>query len=299
MYTFILVGVGGYVAPKHLNAISQTGNRLLACFDPSDSVGIIDRYFPDAKFFSDWEGFSNFVASNSGLIDFLTICSPNDTHFKYINFGLEHGFDVVCEKPLTLTVSELTKVVKALDKVQNKVYPILQLRMHPRTKDLIHFIEHQKLDRKFVCKLTYVTVRGDWYRKSWKGNASRSGGLATNIGIHLFDLLCFVFGRPISSTIVKSDSDYMEGILEFERASVHWILSIKPEALPDETLKQGGSAYRVLTVDDFDFDLSGGFNDLHADYYREILEGRAYLARDALPGIEIAERLRNVNGAKT
>lgn len=290
--SFALIGIAGYVARRHLSAIKDVGGRLVAALDVSDSVGQIDASFPSARFFTEFERFGDYINGlrQSGQpVDYIAICSPNYLHKPHASFALRAGADAICEKPLVLDPADIDDLA-ALEGVTGKrVNTILQLRLHPAIIELKRLIEADTSGRVFDAELTYVTSRGNWYYESWKGQEAKSGGIATNIGVHFFDMLTFVFGRPIENVVHHRAMDCAAGYLLFERARVPWFLSINGRDKPPG----GGFAQRSLTIDGLGvYDFSKGFEDLHTVSYVEIAAGRGFPLASARPSIETVARLR-------
>lgn len=282
-----MTGVAGYIAPRHLKAIKETGNQLVAASDPHDAVGILDSYFPNAKYFRESAAFEQYLKTPG--VDYLTICSPNFLHLPHVRAGLEGGAHVICEKPLVLSASELDEV-QVLERSSGKrVSSILQLRLHPRLRELKRSLKPGRTKRD--VQLTYVTPRGQWYLDSWKGDVAKSGGLATNIGIHLFDLVLWLFGGVKQCALERASPRRASGALELEGANVYWFLSIDRGDIPKGIQKP---SYRLLTIDGEPLEFSDGFTDLHTESYREILAGRGFGTEDVRPSIELAERLREL-----
>ena len=297
MKNFGLIGSAGYIAPRHLNAIKETNNNLLASCDVSDSVGILDSYFPNSKFFTDFERFDRYVDSlryknKSEKIDFMTICSPNHLHDSHIRFSLKSGIDVICEKPVTLNTWNLKKIIDLEKETNKKVKTILQLRYHKAINDLKTKIE-QNDKKTYEVELTYITSRGEWYFNSWKGNTSKSGGISTNIGIHFFDILYYLFGNFIESEVYLKETDKESGFLRLENANVKWFLSIDQNDLKPLNFDQTMRTYRSIKVDGKEIEFSENFNDLHTKCYEEILKGRGFGLNEALKSIEIVSSIRN------
>jgi len=287
MKNFAITGVAGYIAPRHLQAIKDTGNKLIAALDPHDSVGILDQYFPDAAFFTEFERFDRHLdklrrESPSGKIDYLTICSPNNLHDAHIRLALRLGADAICEKPLVLNPWNLDALEILEKETGNKVYTILQLHVHPSVISLKNKIDTEvKLNKnkKYYVTLSYITSRGLWYDYSWKGDPQKSGGIATNIGIHFFDLLIYLFGNVIHSEVTSNEIKRMTGKLELEFAIVDWFLAIDRNDLPDNTKTNGRSTYRSIKVDGEEIEFTDGFTDLHTKVYEETLAGRGLSGR--------------------
>ena len=296
MKNFALIGAAGYVAPRHMRAIRDTGNRLLAAYDPNDSVGIIDSYFPEADFFVEFERFDRHVEKmrRAGQpAHYVSVCSPNYLHDAHIRFGLRIGADVVCEKPLVLNPWNVDALRELEEEYGRKVYTILQLRHHPALLALRKKLGANGMDRKHEVDLGYITSRGKWYYASWKGDLQKSGGIATNIGIHFFDMLVWLFG-PVQDNVVHLHThDRAAGYLELERARVRWFLSINAETLPEAVRAAGQRTWRSITVDGEEIEFSGGFTDLHTRSYEAILEGRGFGIEDAATAIQIVHDIRN------
>ena len=291
---FALIGAAGYIAPRHLKAIKDTGNTLIAAFDPNDSVGIMDSYFPDAAFFTEFERFDRHLEklSRAGkAVTYVSICSPNYLHDAHIRFGLRNGARVICEKPLVLNARNAEALMESEQESKGSVNTILQLRLHPVLQQLKSDIS-QSTDRKEV-DLTYITSRGNWYHTSWKGDVSKSGGIATNIGIHFFDMLTWIFGEVHDNIVHLHTHDRASGILELEKARVRWFLSINPDTLPEEARIAGKRTFRSITVNGTELEFSEGFTELHTRSYEEILAGRGFGIADILPAIRLAQTIRN------
>jgi UDP-N-acetyl-2-amino-2-deoxyglucuronate dehydrogenase len=300
---FALIGAAGYIAPRHLKAIHDTGNRLIAAVDPKDSVGVLDRYFTDARFFTEIERFDRFLEKlrrerSPERIDFLTVCSPNYLHDAHVRLGLRVHADVICEKPLTITPWNIDALAELEKEFGRKVYTVLQLRLLPPLRALQARLEQQRLDqqpprhRPHVV-LSYMTRRGPWYQVSWKGDPAKSGGVAMNIGIHFFDLLLWLFGPCVRKEVHLSTPTKMGGMLELERADVTWFLSIDMRDLPPGQLDKGEPAFRSLTMDGEEIEFSSGFTELHTQVYRDVLAGGGYGLGDARPAVELVHALRS------
>jgi UDP-N-acetyl-2-amino-2-deoxyglucuronate dehydrogenase len=292
---FAMTGVAGYIAPRHLQAIKETGNVLIAACDPHDSVGILDRYFADVAFFSEFERFDRHLDKlrrvNRG-IDYLTICSPNNLHDAHIRLALRLGADAICEKPLVLNPWNLDALEELEQETGKRVYTILQLRVHPTLIGLHQQLQQTRAGAKHDVCLSYVTSRGPWYRYSWKGSNDRSGGVGTNIGIHFFDLLLWLFGSAQSSEVYLSECDRMGGCIELERARVTWFLSIDRADLPADAVAKDKPTYRSITVDGQELEFSEGFADLHTRVYEQTLANRGFGIAVARPSIELAYQIR-------
>ena len=296
MNAFALIGVGGYIAPRHMQAINDTGNEMVCSIDGNDSVGIIDRYFPHSRFFSEFEQFDYFLYQQKAIgkpINYVTICSPNYLHIFQAAYSLRYGANVICEKPLVLDPDEIEKLV-VLEKANGcNVSTILQLRLHPSLVELKRKIDSGNKLRKYDVELTYITSRGDWYMQSWKSNQEKSGGIATNIGVHFFDLLGFLFGPLKENTVHFKNKMKNAGYLEFENARVRWFLSLDLNDIPERYRKQGRRTFREITIDGDGVEFSGGFDQLHTLSYKEILKGRGFGIEDNRLAIEIVSDIRH------
>lgn len=298
MKNFALIGAAGYIAPRHLQAIAETGNRLVAAIDPHDSVGAMDRYFPEALFFTEIERFDRFLERarrerRGDRIEYLSVCSPNYLHDAHVRLGLRVHAHVICEKPLAINPWNLTALAELEREFDRRVYTVLQLRLLPSLVALRERLRGQPRTKKADVVLTYVTRRGPWYNVSWKGNPQKSGGVAMNIGIHFFDLLLWLFGSCQRSELHLSDGHRMAGLLELEDANVRWLLSLDKEDLPPGYLESGRPAYRSLTMDGEELEFTG-FTDLHTASYEHVLSGRGFGIEDALPSVELVYALRNM-----
>lgn len=294
---FALTGAAGYIAPRHYKAIHETGNRLIAAVDPHDSVGILDQYFPDAAFFTEFERFDRHLerrrrGPEDERVHYVSICSPNHLHDAHIRLALRIGADAICEKPLVLNPWNLDALAELEAEYERSIYTILQLRVHPSLIALRDQLLATPNERRQV-KLRYITSRGTWYRYSWKGNVSRAGGIATNIGIHFFDLLMWFFGGVRRIELEQSEETKMGGKLELERADVDWFLSIDRNDLPDAT-REHAPTYRSITVDGEEVEFSAGFRDLHTVVYERVLAGGGFTIDDARPSIELVHTLRSM-----
>lgn len=298
MTNFALTGIAGYVAPRHLVAIRDTGNKLIASFDPHDSVGILDSYFPASNYFSNEDIFQRYLsarnisAPSDEKIHFMSICTPNHLHYSQIIMALNLGLNVICEKPLVLHCEDIIRLEEIETATQQKIYPIMQLRFHPTIlklrKNLVHTNNQNKHHH---VRLTYVTRRGNWYHSSWKGDNRKSGGLALAIGIHFFDILTWLFGRAKENYLHLQEANRMAGFMEMENASVEWFLSIDEADLPKPALNKNKSAFRLMEVNNVSYDFSNGFDGLHTLNYQKILEGNGFRPSDTFPSIEIIEQL--------
>lgn len=294
---FAITGVGGYIAPRHLRAIKDTGNRLLAACDPSDSVGVLDSFFSEVKFFTEFERFDRHCEklrrqSDDSRVNYVTICSPNYLHDAHVRFALRIGADAICEKPLVLNPWNIDALEELEHESGRKVYTILQLRVHPALIALRDKLFADKSGKKHEVVLTYITSRGLWYLVSWKGNVERSGGLATNIGIHFFDLLLWLFGPVKQNELHVSNSMTTSGFLELERANVRWFLSIDRNNLPPEIKAKHQPTYRSITINNQEVEFSEGFTDLHTDVYRRTLAGEGFGLTEVRPSIQLAHDIR-------
>ncbi len=300
MKNFALIGAAGYVAPRHMQAIQATDNQLVAAMDKFDSVGILDRYFPKTHFFTEFERFDRHVDKlrRKGMpIDYLSICTPNYLHDAHIRFGLRSQADVICEKPLVLNPWNVEALAAIEKETEHSIFTILQLRHHPSIIALKDQIKKERSTKKSNTKkevdLTYITSRGNWYQQSWKGNSSKSGGIATNIGIHFFDMLLWIFGSVQQNIVHIHQADQAAGFLELEHARVRWFLSINAEDLPPTIQQQGQRTYRSIAVDGSALEFSNGFTDLHTVSYAEILKGNGFRISDAQATIQLVHDIRN------
>lgn len=300
MSNFAIIGVGGYIAPRHLKAIKDTGNTLVAALDVNDSVGILDRYFPEVPFFTEFERFDRYAEklrrqNPEGKIDYVAICSPNYLHDAHIRFALRIGAHAICEKPLVINPWNLD-ALQELERESNcRVNTILQLRVHPEVCALKDALTANGSSGKSDVLLTYVTSRGPWYHTSWKGSMERSGGAATNIGIHLFDLLIWLFGDVVSSEVHLANAHRNGGYLELERARVRWFLSLDRADLPADAAENGQTTFRSIVVDGKELEFSDGFADLHTVVYKETMAGRGFGIEDARSSINLAHQIRNAS----
>jgi UDP-N-acetyl-2-amino-2-deoxyglucuronate dehydrogenase len=293
---FGLIGVAGYIAVRHLNAIKETGNTLLASLDPFDSVGIIDSYFPESDFFVEFERFDRHfekLKRTGTRFDYVSICSPNYMHDSHIRFALRQQADAICEKPVVLNPWNIDALMEIERETERKVYTVLQLRLHPSIIELKRKIDNEPEGRVHDIDLTYITSRGNWYHFSWKGDIHKSGGVATNIGIHFFDMLTWVFGEAKSVNVHLSKPDKVAGYMELEKARVRWFLSLDSNDLPEEIAVRGQRTYRSVKIEEEEMEFSGGFTDLHTETYRDILAGKGYGLADARHSVEIAHKIRN------
>ena len=296
MKNFALIGASGYIAPRHMHAIKDTGNRLSLAYDINDSVGIIDSISPSSQFFTEFERFYEAAhqqnRSPSSKLDFVSICSPNYLHHAHIAAGLRLGCDVICEKPLVPTPELMDELVKVEKETGKKVFNILQLRHHDAIIKLRNKVLASQDNKKFDVELTYITSRGNWYMESWKGDPRKSFGVATNIGVHFYDMLHFIFGKLQRNVLHYADQSKAAGYLEYERARVRWFLSIDANDLP-ASVKGKKSTYRNIDISGEQLEFSEGFTDLHTISYQEILAGRGYGLEDARHCIETVDVIRN------
>jgi UDP-N-acetyl-2-amino-2-deoxyglucuronate dehydrogenase len=295
MKNFALIGVAGYVAPRHLKAIKETGNQLLSAYDRCDSVGILDSYFPEAAFFTEQELFDrhNTLLKEKGCaLDYVSVCTPNYLHDAHTRYGLRLGADVICEKPAVLNPWNLEALNKVEKETGHKAYTILQLRLHPSVMALKKKIAEGPKDKVYDVDLTYITSRGNWYYASWKGDIHKSGGIATNIGVHFYDMLCWIFGDVKKSVVHISSHDRVAGYLELEHARVRYFLSINANTLPKEAIERGLRTYRTISVDGDAFEFSQGFTDLHTLSYQNILDGKGFRIQEAAACIQLVHDIR-------
>ena len=295
---FALIGAAGYIAPRHLQAIKDTGNVLIAALDRSDSVGILDRFFPDSAFFTEFERFDRHAEKlrrqdESQRVHFVSIASPNYLHDAHIRFALRIGADAICEKPLVLNPWNAAALQDYEKETGKRVFTVLQLRLHPSIIALKERIAKEKSAKKYDIELTYITSRGRWYEVSWKGDVHKSGGIATNIGIHFFDMLLWIFGGLQKQVVHIAEEKKMSGYFELENARVRWFLSLDQGDLPKAALNAGKSTYRSLKLNDEIFEFSDGFADLHTEVYRQVLAGQGFGINDARASIELAHEIRS------
>ena len=298
MKNFALIGAAGFIAPRHMKAIKETGNQLLAAYDKFDSVGVMDSYFSKADFFTEFERFDRYVEKlkrSENKIDIVSVCSPNYLHDAHIRFGLRLGADIICEKPLVLNPWNIDGLKLVEQESGAKIFNILQLRLHPAIIALKKKIEQGPKDKIYDLDLTYISSRGNWYFSSWKGDESKSGGIATNIGIHFFDMLVWVFGKVKSNIVHIKTHDRVAGLLELERGRVRWFLSINENTLPESIQKKGLSIYRSVVLEGEEIEFSDGFVDLHTESYRQILAGNGFGLEESRNSIEIVHDIRQQN----
>lgn len=302
MKKFALIGAAGYIAPRHMKAIKETGNELSVAYDINDSVGIIDSISPESEFFTDFERFSDYCyqlkRDPNKKIDIISICSPNYLHYSHIAAGLRMGADVICEKPLVPTEAILNDLIEIENETGHKVHNILQLRHHDAILKLKEQVANDNRTEKYEVDLTYITSRGKWYLESWKGDLNKSFGIATNIGVHFFDMLHFIFGELVESEVYYTDETKAGGYLEYDKARVRWFLSIEANDLP-ESVKGKQPTYRSINIEGDEIEFSGGFTDLHTVSYQEILAGRGYGLEDARFGVKTVEHIRHAKDLVT
>ncbi len=295
---FAIIGSGGFIAPRHMKAIKDTGNIMLASVDKHDSVGIMDNYFPDASFFTEFERFDRHVEKlkkNGSPIHYFSVCSPNYLHDAHIRFGLRYGANVICEKPLVLNPWNIDTLEELEQEFGNKIYTILQLRLHPSVIALKKKVNESPPDKIFDFDLTYITSRGNWYYTSWKGDVSKSGGIATNIGVHFFDMLTWVFGDVEENDVHIHSHDRAAGNLKLKKANVRWFLSINSDTLPLSVKEKGQRTYRSMTIEGEEIEFSDGFTELHTESYKHILAGNGFRVEESRKAIEIVHDIRTIN----
>ncbi len=299
MKKFALIGAGGYIAPRHLQAIKETGNVLIAALDKNDSVGVLDSYFPDADFFTEFERFDRHLEKlrqeKGQGVDYVSICSPNYLHDAHVRFALRIGADAICEKPLVLNPWNVGALEKISRETCRNIYTILQLRLHPSICQLKQEVENSPADKEFEIELTYITSRGRWYDVSWKGDDRKSGGIATNIGVHFFDMLIWIFGGVEENVVQHYEERRAGGYLKLKRAKVRWYLSLCRSDLPFEVEAGKPLTHRSLRIEGEEMEFSEGFGDLHTESYRRILEGEGFGPEDVLPSVEVVSSIRRAD----
>ncbi|MDH5380389.1 MAG: Gfo/Idh/MocA family oxidoreductase, partial [Cyclobacteriaceae bacterium] len=286
-----------FVAPRHMRAIKETGNTLIAALDPHDNVGVLDSYFPNTDFFTEFERFDRHLEKlrrGGNQIDYISICSPNYLHDAHIRFALRHGADAICEKPLVLNPWNLDALEQIEQETGKKIHTILQLRLHPSIQQLKEKIS-QSSNKRHQIELTYITSRGKWYDYSWKGDLQKSGGVATNIGVHFFDMLIHIFGKAQNIEVEKHNPHMTSGNLILENADVKWKLSIDSNDLPEEAVKEGKRTFRNISVDGETLEFSGGFEDLHTSSYKHILSEGNFGISETRAAIEICHKIRTLS----
>jgi UDP-N-acetyl-2-amino-2-deoxyglucuronate dehydrogenase len=296
MKRFGLIGAAGYIAPRHMRAIKDTGNVLVAALDKHDNVGILDSYFPEAHFFTEFERFDRHIdkLNRSGRpLDYVTVCSPNYLHDAHIRFALRSGIACICEKPVVINARNIQPLQEIEFETGQRTSVILQLRLHPAIQELRNRVQSARSDRKFDVDLTYITSRGRWYDTSWKGDVDKSGGVGTNIGVHFFDMLGWVFGNCQHNVVHVLEPRRAAGYLEFERARVRWFMSLERTCIPKSVAAAGKTTFRQMIINGDEFEFSDGFTDLHTRSYEHILNNGGFGLVDALPAIEITSTIRN------
>jgi len=296
MLNFALIGAAGYIAPRHMKAIKETGNNLVCALDPYDGIGIMDSYFPDAEFFTEPERFDRHLdklrRQGDRKIDYVSICSPNYLHDAHIRMALRNDCHAICEKPLVLNPWNLDALQEIEQETGKKIYTILQLRLHPAIQQLKKQIQEGPKDKVYEVDLTYITSRGKWYFISWKGDAHKSGGVATNIGVHFFDMLGWIFGDLKGMELEIYKPEKAGGKLYFEKANVHWFLSVYDKDLPADAVNEGKRTYRKINIEGQELEFSEGFTDLHTQSYKDILAGGGFGIKDVRKAIEIIAHIR-------
>ena len=295
MKKFGIIGAAGYIAPRHMNAIHETGNDLVVAFDPNDSVGILDRYFPQSHFFTEFERFDRHVDKlrQSLPLDFISICSPNYLHDSHIRFGLRSNINVICEKPIVLNPWNIDSLYNVERESDKKINSILQLRLHPSIVKLKKEIDNLDPNNILDLDLTYITSRGKWYFISWKGDENKSGGVVSNIGIHFFDILGWIFGNVKNIKVFLYNEEVASGYIEFERARVRWFLSTNSSHLPQDIIEKNQSTFRSISINGKEIEFSDGFKDLHTLSYEKILNGEGFLLEEVKPVINLVSDIRN------
>ena len=296
MKNFVLIGAAGYIAPRHMKAIKATGNNLLAAYDPYDGVGIIDSHFPQSHFFTEFERFDRYIekVKRAGTnVDYVSICSPNYLHDAHIRYGLRIGADVICEKPVVLNSWNLEALIELEQEYKNKVYTIFQLRHHPAIIELKETIGNGLFNKTYDIDLKYITSRGNWYFTSWKGDEEKSGGIASNIGVHFFDMLQWIFGPMKEFNVTIKTKDTNAGTLVLQKANVNWYLSINSDNLPQKIKEKGQTTFRNLSIEGKEIEFSKGFTDLHSISYENILKGKGFSLNEAKNSVEIVGAIRN------
>jgi UDP-N-acetyl-2-amino-2-deoxyglucuronate dehydrogenase len=292
---FVLIGAAGFVAPRHMRAIKETGNTLVAALDKHDSVGILDSYFPSADFFTEFERFDRHCEKlrRSGTpVDYVSVCSPNYLHDAHCRFGLRIGADVICEKPVVLNPWNLDALIEMEKEMGRQIHCVLQLRLHPAIIELKEKVAKATKEKKYVVELKYISCRGNWYQHSWKGDIDKSGGIATNIGLHFFDLLIWIFGSVKDNCVDHYDKKSLSGNLSLELADVSWTLSIDEKDLPDSEKAKVSKTYRAMFIDGEEVQFDTGFNDLHVESYRSILSGYGVPLIETRDAIQLVHDIR-------
>jgi len=300
---FAVMGVGGYIAPRHLKAIKDTGNNLVAAVDPYDSVGILDKYFHNVKFFTEFERFDRHLEKqrrnrSEDKVDYITICTPNYLHDAHCRLALRLGVDTICEKPLVINPWNLDQLASLEAESEGKIHTMLQLRVHPELLKIKNQLDKIKTKSNHEVEITYITSRGPWYYSSWKGSPEKSGGIATNIGIHFFDMIQWMFGKFGENRVYLDEFDRMSGYVELEEAQVRWFLSLNESDLPPSSNKLGQKTYRSMTIDGEEVEFSSGFTDLHTEVYKRTLAGDGFGIEDVRASIELTHEIRNCTTSK-
>ncbi len=298
MKKFALIGAAGYIAVRHLKAIKETGNTLSAALDPFDSVGVMDSYFPEADFFTEFERFDRHIDKmrrSGNKIDYVSITSPNYLHDSHIRFALRQGADAICEKPMVLNPWNVDALAQIEKESANKIYSILQLRLHPNIIKLREEVKNSPADKIYDLDLTYLTSRGRWYHISWKGDEAKSGGIATNIGVHFFDMLSWIFGDVKRNVVHVYEKDRAAGFLELEKARVRWYLSVDYNDIPDDVKAKGARTYRSLQMNGTEIEFSDGFTDLHTASYKHILDGHGFGVNEVRNAIQTVYEIRHAD----
>lgn len=298
MKNFALIGAAGFIAPRHMKAIKDSGNDLVVAMDPNDSVGIIDSHFPQADFFTEFERFDRHVdklrrSGSDRSVDYVSICSPNHLHDAHIRFALRSGAHAICEKPIVLNPWNIDALLDVEKDSENKIYTILQLRLHPAIIELRRQVAEAPRDKIFDVDLTYITSRGKWYHYSWKGDEGKSGGVATNIGVHFYDMLHYIFGDVKANVIHYRDAKKVAGYLEYDRARVRWLLSVDAQDLPADVVEKGQRTFRSIRIEGEAFEFSDGFTDLHTKVYQDILSGGGFGIEENRVAINTVADIRN------
>ena len=296
MKDFALIGASGYIAPRHLKAIKNTGNNLAAAYDPFDSVGIMDSYFPDSDFFVEFERFDRHIDKlkrKNRTLDYVSVCSPNYLHDSHIRFGLRNKADVICEKPIVLNPWNIDALEEIEKETGKHIFSILQLRLHPSIIALKEKVQNGPKDKIYDIDLTYLTSRGHWYYTSWKGDISKSGGIATNIGVHFYDMLTWIFGGVKKNTVNIHSHDRAAGYLELKKARIRWFLSINFDTVPEDIKQKGKRTFRSIKIEGEELEFSDGFTDLHTTSYERILSDQGFRIEETRSAIEIVHDIRH------
>ena len=296
MKNFALIGAAGYIAPRHLKAIKDTNNNLIAALDKFDSVGILDSYFPNADFFVEFERFDRHIEKlkrKGVLLDYVSICTPNYLHDSHIRMALRSGAHAICEKPLVLNPWNVDALAEIEKESGNQIFTILQLRLHESIIALKKKVDSEQRQEKYDIDLTYITSRGNWYDISWKGDESKSGGIATNIGVHFYDMLSWIFGDVQENSLHLREKNKAAGYLEFSNARVRWFLSIDENDLPNEVKEKKQRTFRSIEINGEELEFSDGFTELHTESYKGILRGEGFGLEEARQSIEIVHEIRN------